>query len=61
MALNWNTINRQRLPQPENRNEHLVLLPETFIKAMIGILISSGVIVIGVQVSIYYLLICLLT
>ncbi|KAI9560296.1 hypothetical protein GHT06_014311 [Daphnia sinensis] len=46
--------NSHRLPQPEYNNEHLALLPETFTKAMIGVLISSGVIVIGMQSYVYY-------
>ncbi|XP_059353604.1 uncharacterized protein LOC130686816 isoform X2 [Daphnia carinata] len=48
------TPNSHRLPQPEYNNEHLALLPETFTKAMIGVLISCGVIVIGMQSYVYY-------
>lgn len=46
--------NSNRLPPKGYSNEHLALLPETFTKAMIGILISSGVIVIGMQSYVYY-------
>lgn len=57
MAQSWNsTANRRHLPSNTSRNnaepeKNDALLPRRFTKAAIGVLVVSGVVVVGLQVS----------